>query len=228
MLSVCLGVVERDNKMTSTITQQVEQSEDFTKVHVESLLRIFGYAGHYVCVGSTCWALLCKCTRLCWATHGWSPNKGNVEPCWAKSLTSFKSDSTKLNTAQHLSTGCSNRLNLLSSTCWELVQWTNLVHLHVAYVTSSRKWTDCAIVPTRPCGLRMLYFPDSWNEASKKRSEWDFSRLLIVMSVKFTLRDKLLKVNSALKLIISVIEDQCSGGQRSSNWGRQHFNTSSR
>ena len=37
--------------------------------------------------------------------------------------------------------------------------------------------------------------------------------MLIVMSVKPTLTDKLLKVNSALKLIFSVIEDQCSGGQ---------------
>ena len=52
-----------------------------------------------------------------------------------------------------------------------------------------------------------------------KRSEWDFSRMLIVMSVKFTLRDELLKVNSnsALELIFSVMEDHCSGGQRSSN-----------
>ena len=33
------------------------------------------------------------------------------------------------------------------------------------------------------------------------------------MSVKLTLTDKLLKVNSALKPIFSVIEDQCSGGQ---------------
>ena len=45
------------------------------------------------------------------------------------------------------------------------------------------------------------------------RSEWDFSRMLIVMSVKPTLIDELLKVNSALKLIFSVIGDQCSGGQ---------------
>ena len=30
---------------------------------------------------------------------------------------------------------------------------------------------------------------------------------------KPTLTDELLKVNSALKLIFSVIEDQCSGGQ---------------
>ena len=40
-----------------------------------------------------------------------------------------------------------------------------------------------------------------------------FSRMLIVMSVKPTLTDELLKVNSALKSIFSVIEDQCSGGQ---------------
>ena len=37
--------------------------------------------------------------------------------------------------------------------------------------------------------------------------------MLIVMSVNPTLTDELLKVNSALKLIFSVIEDQCSGGQ---------------
>ena len=35
----------------------------------------------------------------------------------------------------------------------------------------------------------------------------------MVMSVKPTLTDKLLKVNSPLKTIFSVIEDQCSGGQ---------------
>ena len=72
---------------------------------------------------------------------------------------------------------------------------------------------------TMNCGLRMLYFPDSWNEASKKRSDWDFLRMLIVMSVKVTLTDKLLKVTSALRVIFSVIEDKCSGGQRSS----KHF-----
>ena len=44
-------------------------------------------------------------------------------------------------------------------------------------------------------------------------SEWDFSRMLIVMSVKPTLTDELLKVYTALKPIFSVIEDQCSGGQ---------------
>ena len=40
--------------------------------------------------------------------------------------------------------------------------------------------------------------------------------MFIVMSVKPTLTDELLKVNSTLKIIFSVIEDQCSGGQRSS------------
>ena len=141
MLSVCWGVVERGVQMTSTMTWiasqdwagLIEQSEDFSKAHVDSSWPgIFGYAGHCACLGSTCWALLCKCTPLCWATHGWPRNKENVEPCWAKSLTSFKFDSTRLNTAQHLSTGCLNALNLLSSTCWEFVQWANPVHLHVA------------------------------------------------------------------------------------------------
>ena len=47
-------------------------------------------------------------------------------------------------------------------------------------------------------------------EETKRR---DFSRMLIVMSVKPTLTEELLKVNSALKLIFPVIEDQCSGGQ---------------
>ena len=50
-----------------------------------------------------------------------------------------------------------------------------------------------------------------------------FLGILMVMSVKPTLTDKLLKVNSPLKTIFSVIEDQCSGGQWSSKWGRQHF-----
>ena len=43
----------------------------------------------------------------------------------------------------------------------------------------------------------------------------DFSRMLIVMYVKPTLADEPLEVNSALKPIFSVIEDQCGGGQRS-------------
>ena len=51
------------------------------------------------------------------------------------------------------------------------------------------------------------------NEASKKRSDWDFSRMLIVVSVEPTLTDELLKVNSALKPIFSVIEDKFSGGR---------------
>ena len=79
------------------------------------------------------------------------------------------------------------------------------------YFSSARKWTNCAIVHTRPCGLRMLN--RSLEEMMRVRSEWDFSRMLIVMSVKPTLTDELLKVNSALKSIFSVIEDQCSGGQ---------------
>ena len=40
--------------------------------------------------------------------------------------------------------------------------------------------------------------------------------MFIVMSVKPTLTDELLKVNATLKIIFSVIEGQCSGGQRSS------------
>ena len=42
--------------------------------------------------------------------------------------------------------------------------------------------------------------------------------MLILMSVKPTLTDELLKVNSSLKPIFSAIEDQCSGGQGSSKW----------
>ena len=40
--------------------------------------------------------------------------------------------------------------------------------------------------------------------------------MFIVMSVKPTLTDELLTVNSTLQIILSVIEDQCTGGQRSS------------
>ena len=80
--------------MTSKMTQHVDHSEDFIEAHVESWLKIFGYARHCACVGSTRGALLCKCTRLCWATHEWPRNKENVEPCKTKSLTSFKFDST--------------------------------------------------------------------------------------------------------------------------------------
>ena len=55
----------------------------------------------------------------------------------------------------------------------------------------------------------------SLEELMRVRCEWDFSRMFIVMSVKPTLTDVLLKVNSTLQIIFSVI-DQCSGGQRSS------------
>ena len=126
LLRVFWDAIEQGVQIKSTMTQHVEHSEVFTKAHVESWLRIFGYTGYCACVGSTFWALLCKCTRLCWATHGWPRIKGDVEPCWAKSSTSFTFDSTRL------STGCSNPLNLLSSTCWQLVQWTNPVHLQAA------------------------------------------------------------------------------------------------
>ena len=40
--------------------------------------------------------------------------------------------------------------------------------------------------------------------------------MLVVITVKLTLTDELLKVNSALKQVFSVIEDQYSGGQQSS------------
>ena len=39
--------------------------------------------------------------------------------------------------------------------------------------------------------------------------------MFIVMSVKPTLTDELLKVNSTLQIIFSVTEDKCSRGQRS-------------
>ena len=91
--------------------------------------------GTGACVGSTCWALLCKCTRLCWAMHGWPPNKGNGKMLSRVELRVWpvsNFESTRLNTAQHLSTGCSNALNFLSSTSWQLAQWTNPLHLHAA------------------------------------------------------------------------------------------------
>ena len=55
----------------------------------------------------------------------------------------------------------------------------------------------------------------SLEELMRVRCDWDFSRMFIVMSVKPTLTDEPLKVNSTLQIIFSVI-DQCSGGQRSS------------
>ena len=79
----------------------------------------------------------------------------------------------------------------------------NLRRVFLYYFSSARKWTNCVIVPMRPCGLRML--EASKNDAS---SEWDVSRMLIVMSVKPTFADELLKVNSALKSIFSLMEYQ--------------------
>ena len=64
--------------------------------------------------------------------------------------------------------------------------------------------------------LRPSHAQRSLEEMMRVTCEWDFSRTFIVMSVKPTLTDELLTVNSTLQIIFSVIEDQCSGGQRSS------------
>ena len=64
--------------------------------------------------------------------------------------------------------------------------------------------------------LRPSHAQRSLEKMMRIRCEWDFARMFIVMSVKTTLTDELLKVNSTLQIIFSVIEDQCSGGQRSS------------
>ena len=64
--------------------------------------------------------------------------------------------------------------------------------------------------------LRPSHAQRSLEEIMRVRYEWVSSRMFIVMSVKPSLTDELLKVNSTLKIIFSVIEDQCSGGQQSS------------
>ena len=64
--------------------------------------------------------------------------------------------------------------------------------------------------------LRPSHAQRSLEGMMRVRCEWDFSKMFIVMSVKPTLTDELLTVNSTLQIIFSVIEDQCSGGQRSS------------
>ena len=63
--------------------------------------------------------------------------------------------------------------------------------------------------------LRPSHAQRSPEESMRVRCEWDFSRMFIVLSVKPTLTDELLKVNYTLQIIFSVI-DLCSGGQRSS------------
>ena len=63
--------------------------------------------------------------------------------------------------------------------------------------------------------LRPSHAQRSLEEVMRVRCEWDFSRMFIAMSVKPTLTDELLTVNSTLQIIFSVIDDQCSGGQRS-------------
>jgi len=64
--------------------------------------------------------------------------------------------------------------------------------------------------------LRPSHAQRSVEGMMRVRCEWDISRMFIVMSVKPTLTDELLTVNSTLQIILSVIEDQCTGGQRSS------------
>ena len=67
-----------------------------------------------------------------------------------------------------------------------------------------RKSTHEALRPSHP--------QRSLEEFMRVRCEWDLSRMFIVMSVKPTLTDEPLKVNSTLQIIFSVI-DQCSEGQ---------------
>ena len=46
----------------------------------------------------------------------------------------------------------------------------------------------------------------SLEELMRVRCDWDFSRMFIVMSVKPTLTDEPLKVNSTLQIIFSVTQ----------------------
>ena len=101
MLSVCWGVVERGVQMTSTMTQHVEQSEDFTKAHDESWLRIFGYALHCAWMGSTCWALMCKCTGL---VEQHMDDHETKKKYWAILSEKFDQFQIWLNKTQHRST----------------------------------------------------------------------------------------------------------------------------
>ena len=62
------------------------------------------------------------------------------------------------------------------------------------------------------CSISLTAEKDLGAIGLEEMSDWDFSRMRIVMSVKPSLTE-LLKVNSALKPILFVIEVQCIGGQ---------------
>ena len=132
MLSFCWSVVEHGVQMTSTITQHVEQSEDFTKAHAESWLRILGYAGHCACVGSTCWVQ----THSTLLSHTWMTAK--QRKCWAVLSEKFDQFQIWLIKTQHSTPLNTSQQGVqMLSTCWaqhveSFVQWTDPVHLHAA------------------------------------------------------------------------------------------------
>ena len=86
---------------------------------------------------------------------------------------------------------------------------------HRYYVSFARKWSNCAIIPMRPLRTSYALFP-----RQLKRSLEEIKRLGLFNNFCRNVRkdyfDRIFKVNSALKSIFSVIEDQCRGGQRSS------------
>ena len=92
----------------------------------------FGYAGHCACVGSTSKLSVAVQMHSNLLSHTWMTAKQGK--CWAVLSEKFDQFQIWLNKTQHLSTGCSNALNLLSST----------VHLHAALDHSSNSAACCA------------------------------------------------------------------------------------
>ena len=94
----------------------------------------------------------------------------------------------------------SHVLDLLISSPGHNLRWVLFFFWY--YFSSARKWTNCAIVPMMPWQPTHALFPWQLKRSLEERSDRDFSRMLIAMSVKPTLTDELLKVNSGTILIV--------------------------
>ena len=99
----------------------------------------------------------------------------------------------------------------------------NMLWIFLYYFSPARKWTNCAIVPMKPLRPSHALFP--WQ---LKRSLQETKRPGVFKNAFRNVRKAYFDSETALKLIFSIIKDQCSGGQWSSKWGTRHFKTSSR
>ena len=87
----------------------------------------------------------------------------------------------------------------------------NMLWVFLYYFSSARKWTNCTIVPMRPLRPSHALFP-----RQLKRTLQETKRPGVFKNAFRNVRKGYFDSEIALKLMFSVIKDQCSGGQQSS------------